>query len=124
MSPAYFAAALLIVLGIGHSYLGERYILIRLFKREHLPKLFGGTAFTTGTLRFAWHLTSVAWWALAYLAVISANAAPTSRQVLGSIGIACLVSAVFPVAFTRGRHLSWIVFLISGCLLLWAAGGR
>ena len=50
------AAALLLVLtGLAHSYLGERDILIRLFKRDNVPKLFGGTDFTTGTLRSVWH---------------------------------------------------------------------
>lgn len=53
----YLAALLVLATGIAHSYLGERYILIRLFRRSDLPKLFGGTAFTVGTLRFAWHLT-------------------------------------------------------------------
>jgi len=38
-----------VLVGVAHSVLGERYILIRLFKREGLPKLFGGTEFTTRT---------------------------------------------------------------------------
>jgi hypothetical protein len=54
------AFALVVATGIAHSYLGERYILIRLFKRGDLPKLSVGTEFTKGTLRFAWHLTTVA----------------------------------------------------------------
>ncbi|KRC30570.1 hypothetical protein [Acidovorax sp. Root217] len=62
------AAALIWLTGLAHSFLGERYILIRLLRREDsLPKVLGSTAFTAGTLRFAWHLTTVAWWALAYL---------------------------------------------------------
>ncbi len=36
----YFAAALIATLGFAHYILGERYILIRLFRRD-LPKLFG-----------------------------------------------------------------------------------
>jgi hypothetical protein len=55
------AAVLMFVTGIAHSYLGERYILIRLFKRDGLPKILGSAAFTSGTLRFVWHLTTVAW---------------------------------------------------------------
>lgn len=53
------AAILVVLTGIAHSYLGERYILVRLFRREGLPRLFGGTAFTVGTLRFA--CTSPRW---------------------------------------------------------------
>ena len=52
------AAILIALLGLAHSVLGERYILVRLFHRE-LPQLFGGTAFTRNTLRFAWHITTV-----------------------------------------------------------------
>ena len=62
MNTAFLiAAALAVLLGVAHSYLGERYILTRLFRRGDLPRLFGGVEFTQQTLRFAWHLTSVAW---------------------------------------------------------------
>ena len=49
----YVAAFLIVAVGIAHSYLGERYILIRLFRRENLPELFGSAGFTIRTLRFA-----------------------------------------------------------------------
>ena len=76
------AAILMFVTGIAHSWLGERFILIRLFKRDGLPKIFGSTAFTTGTLRFVWHLTTVAWWGLAWLILIAAGGAVSKDQVL------------------------------------------
>lgn len=115
------AAALLVFLtGLAHSYLGERYILVRLFKRDGLPKLFGGTAFTAGTLRFAWHLTTVVWWAIAWLLVLAARGPLTSAAVLQVIAGAALVSAALPLVFTRGRHLSWVVFLLVAALVLLA----
>ena len=43
------AAAFAMVLASAHSYLGERYILIRLFRRPDLPRLFGGVEFTKRT---------------------------------------------------------------------------
>lgn len=49
----YTAAFLIFATGLAHSVLGERYLLARLFQRENLPKLFGGTSLTIGTLRFA-----------------------------------------------------------------------
>ena len=55
------AAVIALILGPLHSWLGERLILIRLFRRDDLPQLFGSDLFTKRTLRFAWHLTSVAW---------------------------------------------------------------
>jgi len=42
----YLCAILTVAIGVAHSYLGERYILIRLFRRPDLPQLFGGTEFT------------------------------------------------------------------------------
>lgn len=111
------AAILLFATGVAHSYLGERYILIRLFRRDHLPKLFGGTAFTTGTLRFVWHLTTVAWWGLAYLAVLAAQQTIDGRQLLLVIAVVAFVSGLFPLVLTRGKHLSWIVFFAVAALL-------
>ena len=114
----YFAAALLLAIGIAHSYLGERYILIRLFRRDDLPKLFGGTAFTTGTLRFAWHLTTVAWWGFASMLVAIAGPGLDEEQALKTIAAVAVVSGLFPLVFTRGRHLSWMVFFAVAALAL------
>ena len=43
-----FSAFLTIAVGVAHSYLGERYILIRLFKRTDLPRLRGSEVFLEG----------------------------------------------------------------------------
>jgi len=48
----YVAALLVVATGMAHSYFGERYLLMRLFRRNDLPKLFGSTDFTVRTLRF------------------------------------------------------------------------
>jgi hypothetical protein len=116
------ASILMFLTGAAHSYLGERYILIRLFQREGLPKLLGGTSFTTGTLRFAWHLTTVAWWGFAYLTLMAAYGSISRDEVLSVIAVVTLVSAAFPIYFTRGKHLSWLVFLLVGVLALMARG--
>lgn len=117
------ATALFIATGLAHSYLGERYILGRLFARAGLPKVLGSTAFTKGTLRFVWHLTTVAWWGLAYLVFAASQGPLDSDQVLTAIGVTSLVSAAFPLYFTRGRHLSWIVFLVVGVMVLASRNG-
>lgn len=118
------AAALLFATGLAHSYLGERYILMRLFRRDNLPKLFGGTSFTAGTLRFVWHLTTVAWWGLGYIILLSTQNAPTLAQVLRVIGAVAIISGIFPLCFTRGRHLSWVVFFAVGALIFLSANTR
>lgn len=121
MSPLHLAAALIILTGLAHSVLGERYILTRLFRRSDLPKLFGGTAFTARTLRFAWHITTVAWWGMAVLLWQAADGTLSRTSVLQVLGWTALLSALLPLWITRGRRLSWIVFLAVGALTLWSA---
>lgn len=122
MTILHVATILLFALGLAHSVLGERYILVRLFRRDNLPRLFGGTAFTTRTLRFAWHITTVAWWGMAVLLWQAAAGSDLGRSpVLTVLGWTMLLSGVLPLVVTRGRHLSWIVLFLVGGLALWAA---
>lgn len=121
MTSVHAAAVLLFLLGLAHSVLGERYILVRLFRRDNLPRLFGGTAFTIRTLRFAWHITTVAWWGMAVLLWQAAAGDPGRGAVLTVLGWTLLLSAALPLVITRGRHLSWMVLGLAGGLALWSA---
>lgn len=118
----YSAAILLVGIGVAHSYLGERYILIRLFRRSDLPKLFGGTEFTVRTLRFAWHITSVAWLGFAALFVVLANPPVTERGLSGVLAGVLLATAMTIFVGSRGKHLAWIVFVVTGGIASYAAG--
>jgi hypothetical protein len=105
------AAALLTALVAAHSYLGERYILVRLFRRDNLPKLFGGDDFTKRTLRLAWHITSVLGLGLAALLVVLATPGEASRAALVRlIAATCALSGLVSFVGSKGRHLSWAVF--------------
>jgi len=106
---------LAIFIGLVHSYLGERFILTRLFKRE-LPTLLGSDWFTKRILRFAWHLTTVAWWGFAaILFILSSPTADIQKQILMVISVVFLVSGLLSAGFTKGKHISWIFFwLIAG----------
>jgi len=117
----YLAAFLAVALGIAHSVLGERYILVRLFRRENLPKLFGGTEFTTRTLRFAWHITTVAWFGFGALLLHAGRGALTSSGTLRIIGVTFILSGLLPLFITRGKHLSWLVLFAIGGIALWGA---
>jgi hypothetical protein len=123
MSPlalVYLLAALLALgLGAAHSFLGEKYILIRLFRRNDLPRLFGGTEFTVRTLRFAWHLTSVAWWGAATLFFLMARGPISSAAVSGVLAAVFLLSGAITLIASRGRHLAWLVFLAIGFIALY-----
>jgi hypothetical protein len=123
MNALQIAALLAFILGLAHSVLGERYILTRLFRRaEHLPRIFGGTEFTTRTLRFAWHLTTVLFWTFAWLLWQAAANTVTQDSVLRVIGYACIAGGVLPLVMTRGRHLSWVVLFVIGGIALARAG--
>lgn len=124
MQPALLAAAaLLAFVGIAHSVLGERFILVRLLRRHDLPKLFGSDWFTRRTLRFAWHITSLAW--LGFAGVLLAVATPppgdAGRDVLQVVSLTFLASALLTAGASRGRHLAWIVFLAIAALCWGAA---
>ena len=105
------AAVLCFVVGMIHSLLGERYILVRLFRRDNIPHLFGSDYFTKGTLRFVWHITTFAWWGFGYLLwQLSVTQEISSQTILYTISTVSLVSGIFSFGFTKGKHLSWMVF--------------
>jgi hypothetical protein len=115
------AALLIVVLGLAHSILGERYILVRLFRRSDLPKIFGSADFTVRTLRFAWHITTVAWLGLAALVFAASEGPLNSQSALRIIGYTAIASGVLPLVITRGKHLSWLVLFAIGGLALTAS---
>lgn len=116
------AAVLCFVVGMIHSILGERYILIRLFRRDNIPHLFGSDYFTKGTLRFVWHITTFAWWGFAYLLwQLSADQEITTITVLYTVSTVSLFSGIFSFGFTKGKHLSWVVFLVISGLTYYVA---
>ena len=116
----YISALLLVAVGFAHSYLGERYLLRRLFRRDNLPELFGGTEFTTRTLRFAWHVTTVAWLGFAAVLVLLADPPASSGAIGLVIGLTFLIHGAVALFGSRGRHLSWLVFLAVGGLVILA----
>lgn len=88
------------MLAIAHSALGERALLRPLFAQRWVIGVPRGAA--ERLLRFAWHLTSVAWLGLAGLAL---GASPW----LVLAGVA-LTSGLFIFVMLRG-HLAWPIFL-------------
>jgi len=119
----FIAALLLLSIGAVHSYLGERYILIRLFKIE-LPRLFGSDAFTKQVLRFAWHLTTVAWFGFAAILITLALERPDFILLLLYItSVVFFVSGVMSFGYTKGKHYSYIVFwFVAGICACVASG--
>jgi hypothetical protein len=108
------AAILLSIVTVAHSYLGERFILIRLFRRSDLPRLFGNDEFTKRTLRLAWHITSVIGLGLATLLIVLASspASVVNRKMIHVIAITSALSGLVALLGSRGRHLSWLAFFV------------
>lgn len=104
--------ALLAALALAHSALGERYLLRRLFRRP-LPPLFGSDDFTRRTLRFAWHVLSVAWLGMAALMLLLARAPLDAGGRLALLAIAATLAAtaLLTLVVSQGRHASWVVEL-------------
>ncbi len=94
--------------------------MVRLFRRSNFPQLFGSDTFTKQTLRFAWHLNTIAWigFASAILLGIVVESSGQVSAILKAISFTFLASSVVTLAATRGRHLAWIVFL-SISILVW-----
>ncbi len=107
------AAALVGFIAAVHAILGERYIIIRLWNQDNLPQLLGSELFTKRVLRFAWHLTTVAWMGFAAILVLSAGQDGELNRAafMSVIRITFLLSALLSLIITQGRHLSWVVFL-------------
>jgi len=102
---------LLIFIGFIHSYLGEKYILIRLFRRDNLPKLLGSDWFTKRVLRFAWHITTLAWWGFAaILYFLSSPSGDLRTEILLTMTTVFAISGLVSLLFSRGKHLSWVLF--------------
>jgi len=133
-APLVIAAALLIAVGIAHSYLGERFVLRRLLRRDDLPHLFGSDWFTRRTLRFAWHLTTIAWFGFAVVLLVLADhfgdPAPSIAPLTSGgdplitvglvVAIVFALHAVVTAVVSRGRHLAWPAFAAVS-ILTWLA---
>lgn len=117
----YLAAFFTFAIGVSHSVLGERYILIRLFKRDNIPHLFGGPEFTINTLRFAWHITTIFWWGLAAILVLIAENALSEKAVLIVVAVTFLISGFISLVASKAKHYSWVIFLFIGFACLYVS---
>jgi hypothetical protein len=95
---------LIVAVAIAHSYLGERYILIRLFRHADLPKLFGNAEFTPA--------------APCGLHGSGRAGAPAGKyqHTCRVVGCTFLAHVLVALIGSRGKHLSWPVFLAIGVI--------
>lgn len=108
---AYVAVAILSLIAVLHSVLGEAVLLRPLFSKAWdvgIPRFAAERIF-----RFAWHLTSIAWVGLA--------AAVAGVPVLHAAAVVCVLSGLLIFAALRG-HLAWPLFLAAGACM-WVSAG-
>ena len=120
------SAILTVLMGIVHSLLGERWIFSPLRNKWDLPALQGSVSATKRTLRFTWHITTVLGFGIAAILFSYASLpslGPEQLLVLRILAISYLVSFVVALVGSKGRHPSWIVFLVVGVLLYLASPG-
>lgn len=111
MDGVDMATGVLVVLAVAHSWLGEAGILGPLLAQDW--SIDEPRWAVERILRFAWHLTSLAWLALA--AILAGGA------ILPVIAILCGVSALLVFGMLRG-HLAWPLFLLASVGALHADG--
>jgi hypothetical protein len=112
-ASVFIAGGLAVLLGIAHSYVGERRVVRTILDRPDLPALWGSAVLMRRTLRFAWHLTSVAWLGAGALLILFAGhlAEPPARLGVLVHGGIFLASAVVAFVGSRGRHPAWAICL-------------
>jgi hypothetical protein len=118
------AAVLSFVLVLGHSLRGEW-----IGERTLVRRIMGLILFDEDekdvrakrVVRVAWHVPSFAWGGIGvilfYAAFIAMND-PMSIMIR-IISITFFVSSVFSLIVNRGRHASWVLFLLTA-ILAWA----
>jgi hypothetical protein len=121
MQLLFLSAGITVFIAVVHSYLGEKRVLPRLLANAG-PILRRDPAFTRSILRWAWHLTSLAWIALALLLVAMTRVPADARTVPVLIIAGYLaVSGLICILTTRGRHIAWPFFMAAAASAAWAA---
>ncbi|KQV53479.1 hypothetical protein ASC95_12155 [Pelomonas sp. Root1217] len=117
------AAALVFVIGLAHSWLGER-MVFRHLRAGGLVPVGGQPAlreFQTRILWASWHVVTALAWALAV--VLAWLAQPAVQAMSGGIieaaaATALAVSGGLVLLSNRGRHPAWIALLAAAALVL------
>ncbi len=112
------AAAALLSIGIMHSVVaewkGERRLVWRITQLTLFDSSDEKDLLAKRIVRLAWHLTSLVWCGcavvLAYIAFVEAS--ESIIAVVRILSVVFLLHSVLSLAIARGRHASWLGFLI------------
>jgi len=119
------AAALVFVIGLVHSLLGERMIFRHLRQGGLVPTAGAPVLreYQTRILWATWHVVTLFGWALA--AVLAWLAQPAVRAASAglieqAVMAALVASAGLVLVATRGRHVAWVALLAAAVLVAMA----
>lgn len=99
-------------IGLVHSILGEQGIVKPVLKRMDWAGVPPDADFLNRTVRFAWHITTLAWIGLAVILLaplVGMEDDPAFAPL--TIAVTFLVTGLVTIVASKGRHLAWIVFL-------------
>jgi hypothetical protein len=112
------AAVLAALLGVLHSYLGERLVLGPLSRHREIPRLLGSRLAMMRVLRFTWHLTTILLFGVATITALVARPGEVEPEIASLLALTYLGSSLVALVGSRGRHFSWGVFLVCA-LCMW-----
>ncbi len=112
------AAAVLFFIGIMHSvvaeWTGERRLVRRITQLTLFDSSDAKDLLARRIVRLAWHLTSLIWCGtaavLAYIAFVEASA--SIIVIVRILSVVFLLHSALSLAIVRGKHGSWLGFLI------------
>src|SRR5882762_9311633 len=120
-----FAALIAFILGVVHSYMGEKYLVSPILRSEHLiTALSGSVGLKKVALRVCWHFATIAMWGAATTLVVLSSL-PFNRTSMVVVRIISLTFVAYTllVFLTPGlrlvyltRHLAWVAFLAIAAL--------
>ena len=114
---ALAAAVLIVLVGVMHSAVGGRRLVGPIARRDDLPVILGDMRLSRLTLRAGWHALTLAYWGFAaLLAWPTIDPAARSAPVLVVAAILFGATGAAAFALSRGRHLSWLLFLPAAAL--------
>lgn len=114
------AAILTFLVGLMHSWLGGKYLIAPLTRRDDLPEILGDRALTKLTLSVGWHaLTLVFWMFAGLLAYLHFGGADFENLFLKTVAAAFLMLGLAALILSRGKHLSWLCFLPVSAILFY-----
>jgi hypothetical protein len=98
-------------IGLVHSILGEQGIVKPILRRMNWQGVSPDAEFLNNTVRFAWHITTLAWVGFAVILAapfLGRESDPTFVPL--TIAATFLATGAVALIASKGRHLAWIVF--------------